>query len=175
MVKEDIFCGIDLAVKRPSDVAVISEGELSIYRILSMKDIYTICKPAVLTGVDSPLSYFDGYREVDRAMIRNGFRVFPPNFLRELVAKALEIKGTIPVIETHPTSSMKILAVDWRSYTKRKDAFDAVLSALAAVATWKGEAVKISGGGETIYLVPKDYKPLLDKLFSHYHETSPSQ
>jgi hypothetical protein len=59
------------------------------------------------------------------------------------------------VIETHPTSSLKNIGLDWRRYNVKKDIIDAVVAALVSLSYMKGEAMEIRGSDGVIYLLPK--------------------
>ena len=139
-------------------------------KFLSTDDeIINYCKDARIVAIDSPLSMSKGFREVDKKMIREGYRVLPPSFMKSLVERAIRLSRVLSnVIETHPTSSMKNMGINWRDYTTKKDEIDAVICALTAYAYDNNLTYKISGIDGTIYLLPKGFpKPV--KLDEGYY------
>lgn len=159
-----IYCGIDLAVRRRTAVAKLSAkelGETIIEHSLVTTDeeIVDYCKGSMVVAIDSPLSLTKGFRNVDKEMIRKGYRVLPPSFMESLVKRAMELisyfKESV-VIETHPTSSIKKLGIDWKNFTNIKDEIDAVICALTAYCYYLGIAERISSNDGVIYLLPKN-------------------
>ncbi|MFP3217256.1 DUF429 domain-containing protein [Acidianus sp.] len=126
------------------------------------EEIINYCKDAKVTSIDSPLSLSKGFREVDKKMIRNGYKVLPPSFMASLVKRAIKLSSLLPnVIETHPTSSMKNLGINWKEYAKKKDEIDAVICAITAYAYDNHIVLKISANDGVIYLLPKGFpKPI---------------
>ncbi|BDC19386.1 hypothetical protein [Acidianus sp. HS-5] len=133
------------------------------------EEIIDYCKDAKLVAIDSPLSMSKGFREVDKKMIRSGYKVLPPSFMKSLVERAIRISKLLPsVIETHPTSSMKNLGINWKEYTKKKDEIDAVICAITAYAYDNKMVFKISDVDGIIYLLPKAFpKPI--KVSENYY------
>jgi len=152
------FCGIDLAVKRPSAVGVF-EGEIvCVKELITNEEIYEECKDALVISIDSPLSHSSGYREVDKLMKRSGYKVLPPSWMKSLVDKAISLQKTFSnatVIETHPTSSMKNVNIDWKEIDKSKDVVDAIMCALVSLYYYERKAVEISANDGKIFLLPK--------------------
>jgi len=119
MLKEWRILGLDLSgsPKNPTGYAIVIDGVLVEYGIVHSDEeieyIIRKLKPQVIV-IDAPLSMSKGFREVDREMIKRGFRVFPPSWkgMRKLVFRALRIKDYceergIKVLETHPRSALK--------------------------------------------------------------------
>lgn len=149
------FCGIDLAVKRPSAVGVLENDVVCVKELMKDEEIYEECKDSVVVSIDSPLSHSKGYREVDKEMIRRGYRVLPPSWMISLVDRAIRLSSLFKtVIETHPTSSLKNLGIDWRKYSNKKDIIDAVVCALVSYYFYLGKAVEISANDGKIYILP---------------------
>lgn len=169
-----IYCGIDLAVRRKSAVAKIEDNkrdEVIIHTnfLNTNEEIVQYCKGSKVIAIDSPLSLSQGYRNVDKEMIRKGYRVLPPSFMKSLVLRALALISYFPnskVIETHPTSSLKKLGINWRTFSNVKDEVDAVVCVLVAYSYDLGIAEKISSNDGEIYLLPKNIK--LEKMSSFY-------
>lgn len=154
------FCGIDLAVKRPSAVGIMEGDTVCVVELDSDEDIYKSCNDAVVIAIDSPLSHSNGYREVDKMMKKKGFRVLPPSWMRSLVERALKLQNSFSqksiIIETHPTSSMKNLGINWRDIDRKKDIVDALFCALVSFYYYRGIAERISAKDGEIYIMPKD-------------------
>ncbi|MEM0373567.1 MAG: DUF429 domain-containing protein [Sulfolobaceae archaeon] len=139
------------------------DGIISVKKLMSDEEIINECRNA-LSAIDSPLLLSNGFRKVDIEMIRKGYRVLPPSFMKSLVERAIRISREIKVIETHPTSSAKNLGLNWREFTNIKDEFDAVLCVLAAFSYHIGIAQKVEAEDGEIYLVPKDFDYKIKKL-----------
>ena len=152
------FCGIDLAVKRPSTVGILEGGIICVKELMTNEEIYKECKDALVISIDSPLSHSSGYREVDKLMRRMGYKVLPPSWMRSLVDRAISLQkmfSNVTVIETHPTSSMKNVNINWKEIDKSKDVVDAIMCALVSLYYYKNIAVEISASDGKIYLLPK--------------------
>ena len=152
------FCGVDLAVKRPSAVGVLEGDTVCVKELMTNEEIYEECKDALVVSIDSPLSHSSGYREVDKLMKRRGYKVLPPSWMKSLVDKAILLQkmfSNVTVIETHPTSSMKNVNINWKDIDKSKDTVDAVMCALVSLFYYEGRALEISASDGRIYLLPK--------------------
>ena len=165
------FCGIDLAVKRPSAVGVLKDRLIEVYE-LDDEGIIKTCWDAEVIAIDSPLSHSKGFRDVDRNMIKMGYRVLPPSWMKSLVDKAIFLSSSLKgkVIETHPTSSLKNIGLDWRKFNVKKDVVDAIVSALVAKFYVEGNAMEIRGIDGVIYLLPKkriEIIKLANNLFTY--------
>lgn len=170
------FCGIDLAVVRPSSIGILENNIVSVSEVSTDEEIYETCNDAKVVSIDSPLSHSRGFREVDKEMIRRGYRVLPPSWMKSLVERAINIKGLLntTVIETHPTSSMKNLNLNWKELANKKDTVDAVMCALVSAYYYIRKAVEISSHDGTIYILPKDnikIVKLYDNSFRIYSQT----
>jgi len=119
MFREWRILGLDLSgsPKNPTGYAIVIDGILVEYGIVRSDEeieyIIRRLRPQVVV-IDAPLSTSKGFREVDREMIKRGFRVLPPSWkgMRKLVFRALKIKKYcerrgIKVLETHPRSALK--------------------------------------------------------------------
>ncbi len=176
--------GIDLAAKnnRCSGYAVI-EITNDYATLIKLKCLYEdeeIIKEVIndgisLVAIDAPITNNPIMREVDREMIRKGFRVFPPSFkwMRSLSLRAYSIYRKlislgIDVIETHPRSSLlnigindidellrlfNILVKVPRINLKHKDLRDATISALVALCTLRKCIDVVSSYDGKIYLL----------------------
>lgn len=160
-----MYCGIDLAVKRRTYISIFVNGEFTVFSRSTNDEIIEACKDSKVIAIDSPLSRSQGFREVDKEMIRNGYKVLPPSWMKSLVDRAIELSKRLgTVIETHPTSSAKNMGINWKDYTKIKDEIDAILCALVAYLydIHNVEVIRASDG--VIYLVPKEFKGKLVKV-----------
>ncbi|AHC50636.1 nuclease [Sulfolobus acidocaldarius SUSAZ] len=152
------FCGIDLAVKRPSTIAIFEDSLIHVSDVVSDEEILSGCSGSKVTAIDSPLSMSKGFRKVDKMMIRNGFRVLPPSWMKGLVERAIRLNSVLnsEVIETHPTSSEKNINLNWRDFgAKKKDEVDAVMCAIVAYFKHSGNILKVEAEDGTIYLLPR--------------------
>ena len=159
-----LIAGLDLAAKenRCSGFAVIriskSKSGLTLLRCLTTDDeiIGNITKYGIsLVAIDAPITPKPVMREVDKIMIKSGFKVFPPSFswMKKLTQRAynlyLTLRGLgIKVIETHPRSALissrindvsrlcDLLGINIKGYeeiiNRSKDLRDALISALVA-------------------------------------------
>ncbi|QGA53292.1 DUF429 domain-containing protein [Sulfolobus sp. E5-1-F] len=149
-----MYCGIDLAVRRKTAVAVLINNEIKIIELVTNDEIIESCKRAKVTAIDSPLSHCKGFRNVDKEMIKRKLKVLPPSFMKTLVERAIQLKEKLyNVIETHPTSSMKLIGLNWRELHEVKDYVDAALCAMAAMAYDLGYAEEIKADDGIIYLL----------------------
>ncbi|EHP68130.1 hypothetical protein MetMK1DRAFT_00025530 [Metallosphaera yellowstonensis MK1] len=148
-------CGIDLAVKRPTAVAVLEHDKIEVTFVKEDEEIIFLCKNARLVAIDAPLSWGKGYREVDKLLIRSGFRVFPPSFISTLTERALRLAPKLRAIETHPSSSLRLLGWDWRRISKIKDEADAVICSMTAHFHLRGQTRSFrADDGEIVLLEP---------------------
>ncbi|WOE49992.1 DUF429 domain-containing protein [Sulfuracidifex metallicus] len=148
------FCGIDLAVKRKTDVALLSGNKATVYEVDTDEEIVSLCSSSRLIAIDSPLLLLK-YRDVDKEMIRRGFKVLPPSFMVSLVERAISLRSFMSMLETHPTSSLKNADICWRDLSKKKDIIDAVISAMAARLYYEGKAQVIEAHDGKVILLPK--------------------
>ncbi len=130
-------------------------------------------------AIDAPLVKEPKMREVDKLMIKQGLKVFPPNFswMRKLsvrgwlIADKLRLLG-IEVIETHPRSAIavtgigsleelldllgiKVCVSDFSRRILHKDLRDSVIAAVVAYCYIRGcyDVVEASDG--SIYILKK--------------------
>lgn len=153
-----IYCGIDLAVKRKTAVGLLIENKIKVYFVSTDDEILELCSKAKITAIDSPLSYSKGFRQIDREMLKLGLKVLPPSFMPSLVERGIKLSKKLNSIETHPTSSMKLMKINWKDYTSIKDEFDAVLCVITAYLYDNGEAKAIKAKDGEIYLIDKKMK-----------------
>lgn len=119
MFREWRILGLDLSgsPKNPTGYAIVINGSLVEYGIVHGDDeieyIVRKLRPHIVV-IDSPLYMSKGFREVDKEMIKRGFKLLPPSWkgMRKLVFRALKIKSYcerrgIKVLETHPRSALK--------------------------------------------------------------------
>jgi Uncharacterized conserved protein len=122
--------------------------------------------------VDAPLSLAEGFREVDREMLRHGFRVLPPGWrgMRVLVKRAVKLSQLlaglgVTVIETHPRSALAASGCTAEMLLKMhgvepgrgltKDELDAVISAIVARYYAEGARAEVRGPDGCIHLLPR--------------------
>ncbi|AWR97382.1 DUF429 domain-containing protein [Acidianus sulfidivorans JP7] len=165
-----MYCGIDLAVKRKTAVSRIINEKVEFEFLSTDEEIIEYCKGSKVVAIDSPLSISKGFRNVDRKMLKNGYKVLPPSFMISLVRRAIKLKENFNyVIETHPTSSLKKLNINWRTFSNIKDEVDAVICALTAYAHDLGIAEEILADDGAIYLLPKNIEIRKDKNNNFYY------
>ena len=68
------------------------------------------------------------------------------------------------VIETHPTSSMKNINMNWKEFHVIKDYVDAAICAAVAMAYDNGCAMEIGANDGKIYLLKKNFPYRLEKV-----------
>ncbi|OYT47931.1 MAG: hypothetical protein B6U85_03945 [Desulfurococcales archaeon ex4484_42] len=180
------IAGLDLAAKedRCSGFAVIRvnkpKPKLIFLKCLSTdyEIIGNIIKYGIsLVAIDAPITPKPIMREVDRVMIKSGFKVFPPSFswMKRLSQRAYNLYLTlrdlgIKIIETHPKSALissrvnnvgklcNLLGISIEGYeeiiNRSKDLRDALISALVAYCYVMNTCVKVvkARDGE-IYLI----------------------
>jgi len=174
--------GVDLAgsPRRPSGVAVLRNGVAEAFLVYDSRSLIDSISHARVVAVDAPLTLprrLRGYREVDLALKRMGYRVLPPLWphmrlltARGVVLSALLSEAGIVVIETHPRSALRAsgcsdpvsalrrLVASLRSVrmvSRSRHAFDALVCLAVAVAYVRGVAEPVSCSDGTVYLLPK--------------------
>jgi len=112
--------GIDLAAKenRCTGYASIDVDKSMIIDVLCLYSDDNIVNKIIndriaIAAIDAPIIKNPRMRNVDRAMIRRGFKVFPPNFswMKLLSTRAFRISNIlhrygVKIIETHPRSAL---------------------------------------------------------------------
>ena len=131
-------------------------------------------KPIVI-AIDSPLMRKPLMRDVDKALIRMGSRVFPPNFswMRKLSIRGWRLsvklmKAGYEVVETHPRSVLMLsgvsdaltllnrLGIEAKvKGLRRKDLLDASIAAAVAYCIVNGCYMVIDDGRYKIYLIKR--------------------
>lgn len=114
--------GVDLAgiPANPTGIALLKGFVLCTLLAHEDEEIEELCERerVKLVAMDAPLSFprHGTLRSSDLALIRMGFRVFPPTFsgMRSLTSRGISLsrklrKKGIEVIEVHPKTSGKIL------------------------------------------------------------------
>ena len=180
--------GLDLAAspKRCTGYAVIvltkRHSILTKVKCLSTDEsiVSEVLKDEVrLIAIDAPLIRIPRMRDVDRLLIKLGFRVFPPNFkwMRDLSVRGWKIAEklrslSIEVIETHPHSALlgagvnscsdllELLSINVgvKGFTNTvmiKDLSDSVVAAVVAYCYVKGCSEAVSTGDGTVYILKK--------------------
>lgn len=176
-----VTVGIDLAAKEhnPTGFAIWNDGFIRTFTVYSDLEIISSCLRAYpsLIAIDAPLTFNQGYREADKALIRMGIRVFPPNFVSELTFRAMRLKARLRnVIEVFPKAFYKILNVTEADLEKfvvflnkpqSKHETDAAVCALIAAMTLEGKTEAIGRKGEKIIIPRKGEKPppIKDEIF----------
>ncbi len=174
-----IVAGLDLRARsdKPTGIAFLKDNKLvfvsKTYTDEEIIALLTRYKPLVV-ALDAPLSHANGFREVDKKMIRQGYRVLPPGWksMKMLVSRALRIKALLSdkgiyVIETHPRSSLKssgcsieellgMVGIEKeRIRCLSRDEVDAVVAALTAYYYVRGEYVSVKDVDGEIILLPR--------------------
>ena len=168
------FGGVDLSVKRMSGVAEVNDGVLVSTLVKSDDEIINSLRGSLVVAIDAPLSGVGKFRDVDRLMFKMGLKVMPANWrwMIKLGERALRIKGrleelNIGVIETHPWSVLHWLNTDLTQLSSRlgvrklvinggKDAYDAAVCALVALAYTMGKVKRITASDGELYLISAD-------------------
>ena len=180
----EALAGIDLAgsERRITGLAVgDSEGRvLMVSGVRSDEEIIEALRRygVLLVAVDAPLGHARGYRDVDLAARRRGFKLLPPGWrgMRMLVDRALRLKSrlssmNIRVVETHPRSALLNTGCsyeDWPRCLSRhlvlegvveeelgRDLVDALIALAVARAYILGGAEAIRGRDGVIWLLPR--------------------
>ena len=186
-MKSKVIIGIDLAGKQknPTGWAVLKNKMMETALVYTNKEIlekiaYT--KPAI-AAIDAPLKLPKKglLRKADKALIKRGYRVFPPGLpsMKGLTLRATKLnkliteKG-IKTIEVHPTSTRRALNMplkDWREIQKtlksiglegslkvctlKSHEIDAATAALTAYLYIKGLTESLGDEEEGYIIVPK--------------------
>ncbi|MEM1511848.1 MAG: DUF429 domain-containing protein [Candidatus Jordarchaeales archaeon] len=173
-----VTVGIDLAAKpiNPTGFAIWSDGFVKVFTVYTDLEIISLCLRVYphLIAMDAPLTFSQGYREADKALMQMGIRVFPPNFISELVFRAMRLKARLGnVIEVFPGAFYKILKIKEEDLEKfviflnkpqSKHEVDAVACALTAAMTLEGKTEAVGKKGEKIIIPRKDAMPPLPKM-----------
>lgn len=173
-----VTVGIDLAAKpiNPTGFAIWSDGFVRVFTIYTDLEIISSCLRAYphLIAIDAPLTFSQGYREADKELMRMGIRVFPPNFVSELVFRAMRLKTRLGnVIEVFPSAFYKILKIkegDLENFViflnkpRSKHEVDAVVCALTAAMALEGKTEAVGKRGEKIIIPRKGESPPLPKV-----------
>jgi predicted nuclease with RNAse H fold len=171
-----VVCGVDLrgVARKPSGVALLGEGLLYVgvfHWDEELLELVRAYRPSVV-AVDAPLSPAEGFREVDREMLRRGFRVLPPGWrgMRALVERAVRLSRElaslgVTVIETHPRSALAASGCTAETLLRMhgvepcreltRDELDAIISAIVARYYAEGVRAGVSGADGCIYLLPR--------------------
>ncbi len=173
--------GVDLAGsrRRPTGVAVLRGGVLAAFEVFGDRELLEAIRGSRVVAVDSPLTLprrLRGFRDVDIALKKMGYRVLPPLWphmrlltLRGIALSHLLSEAGVHVIETHPRSALlasgcrdplglieKILpGITTRVYRRSRHVLDAIVCLAVAIAWIRGSAVPVEGGEGVIYLLPK--------------------
>lgn len=173
-----VTVGIDLAAKpvNPSGFAIWNDGFVRVFSVYTDIEIISACLRACpqLIAIDAPLTFRQGYREADKELIRMGIRVFPPNFISELVFRAMRLKVRLGnVIEVFPGAFYKILNIGEEDLEKfviflnrprNKHETDAVVCALTAAMALEGKTRAVGAKGEKIIIPKEGELPPLPKV-----------
>ena len=174
-----IVAGLDLRARqdRPSGIAFFqNKNPVFVSKVYTDNEIFSLMikyKPQIV-AIDSPLSHSRGFRNVDKKMIRMGYKVLPPGWLamKKLISRALMIreslmKNGITVIETHPRSSLLSSGcsleelfshegIDQQFITNlSKDEIDAIIAALTAYYYVIGDFISVKDVDGEIILLPR--------------------
>ncbi|MEM2009683.1 MAG: DUF429 domain-containing protein [Thermosphaera sp.] len=174
-----VFAGLDLSASplRPSGFASINDDRemLSLDLVFDdseIVDAILTLKP-VLVAVDAPLTFTGKpFRNVDKALIRAGYKVFPSTWrgMKELVERALKIKESLIItrfIETHPSSALKSSGCGnygnlLRAFglknppenIKNKHLVDALIASLVSYLSYRSISTVIREDDGEIHLLP---------------------
>jgi predicted nuclease with RNAse H fold len=166
--------GLDLAgiPQNPSGVALLRGKLLRTMLVREDLEVEELCRRegVRLVAVDAPLSLpvRGSLRPSDLALLRMGFRVFPPTFsgMRSLTLRGIslsrKLRGEgVRVIEVHPRTSGRILfgtpnRMEWARLLARRGwrvkggtgnhELDACVSALTGLLHLKGRTLEVGKG-----------------------------
>jgi predicted nuclease with RNAse H fold len=182
-----VVIGIDLAGKpeNPTGIAFLENRKVRTKVLYKDDEILEALyqKSPKLVAIDSPFSLpkTGTIREAERAMIKSGYRVFPPTLpaMRVLTLRAIKLNSILlqkglKTIEVHPTSTCKALSIppkDWRKIqtilaqigfrgdvearTLTSHEVDATLAALTAYLHAKKQTDAFGNKEEGYIIVPK--------------------
>jgi predicted nuclease with RNAse H fold len=194
--KDKCVIGIDLAgsSRNPSGWALLKGKAVKTFLLYTDSELLenTVRNYPALIAIDAPLSLPKKgalFRKADREMIRNGYRVFPPNLpaMKKLALRAIRLNRLIEekrykAIEVHPTSTRKALQMplkDWKAIQEilktlglkgeletrplATHEIDAVTAALTAVLHLKSQTEWVGDDEEGCIIVPKkrDWRTLI--------------
>ncbi|MCU7786407.1 DUF429 domain-containing protein [Pyrobaculum sp. 3827-6] len=148
-----IVAGIDLAVNRPTAIAVFRDCT-PLYYGLAQTDVDIVSVASLLgpsiVAIDAPLSKPEGgggLRDVERELRRLGYRLLPPLMgpMRGLTERGIRLSKMIDgrVIEVHPLTSLRAMGMSREDLSRvlglrHRDLLDAAAAALTAVAYARG-------------------------------------
>ncbi len=163
----DVIAGIDLAVTRPSTIAVLSESGCIEVRHLKFNELISELSHARLVAVDAPLSLPNegAFRDFERALLKRGYRLLPLSLtsMRKLANIGIELKNILEnegvvVLETHPASAKRALGLSdddlvnimkklrfCKKLPRNKDEIDALVCLLVALLYVNGKTEEIKG------------------------------
>jgi len=176
------YGGLDLTASpnRASAVAVIASGAITTGLYRTDDEILGALKSASIVAIDSPLSQprHGWHRDVDRALLRMGYKVFPAAWpsMKALYRRALVISSRLSeagakVIETHPLSALKssrcsgyadlaeAVGLTIRDKPRVKDEVDSLIAAIVAMAYDEGLVMSVRASDGEVYLL----KPICDR------------
>ncbi len=163
--ERNLVAGIDLAVTRPSTIAVLSDC-IEIDRAKS-SELISRLSHAKLVAIDAPLSLPSkgAFRDFERLLLRRGYKLLPLTLtsMTKLALKGTKLKRTLEergiiVLETHPTSARKALGLSSEDIVnvmkrwelcegppKNQDEIDALTCLLVALLYMDGRVEEIKG------------------------------
>ncbi len=166
-VRDGAIVGIDLAVTRPSTIAVLSKSGCIEIHHLKFDELVSKLSHARLVAIDAPLSLPNkgAFRDFERALLRRGYSLLPLSLIsmRKLASIGIKLKNILEnegviVLETHPASAKRALGLsdgDLMNITKRlrfckrlprnKDEIDALICLLVALLYEDGKTEEIKG------------------------------
>lgn len=172
--KCELFAGIDLAVSRPSTLALVDRCA-NVVMVVDLPndvlfDFLRLCRPVVV-AVDAPITRPEGgrLRQLERVARKRGYKLLPPMMggmakLTELgVCLRTQLADVIQVIETHPKSAAMNAGLSPKELVARlfnaevpRDWSDAIVTAFVALAYWLGDYDVVRAPDGELYLLPKD-------------------
>ncbi len=163
--KRGIIAGIDLAVAKPSTVAMLLDC-IEI-RYMKFNDLAPKLSHAKLVAVDAPLSLPSkgAFRDFEKDLLRRGYKLLPLTLIsmKKLALEGIELKRALEergviVLETHPTSVRKALGLSnddvievmkrWgfcKRPPKNQDEIDALTCLLVALLYMEGKTEEYKG------------------------------
>lgn len=150
-----MYCGVDLAYKRPSSLAVFDgrKGFVLNLKNYELPGLLGLCR---IIAVDAPLTLKHGYRDFERELVAKGLRVFPPSFLKNLVLAFQDLAREIDaeVVETHPGTSKKLSNLRVIPSGKiTKDELDAIVSSMTAYLHARGKDYEVKGNEGELHVL----------------------
>lgn len=136
--------GLDLAAKENNQTGYYFKNNFEkfgiVYKNREIIELVESLNPDIIL-IDSPLSYKEPYRDIERELYNRGFRPLPLSmkYMKVLTYRAMKLKEifenmNIEVFETFPRAIEKILNINYLNYKEKfrnKHIYDSFLCYIA--------------------------------------------